>query len=603
MATPAVTPQPTAWDEQGNPVQPQQSNATGATAWDEQGNPVAAGAGQDQGTDWEKEITNLPVTVAQEVGDTAKGAFDMASAPAKHLGKAIQALAKGNFAEAGTHFLNSLHAAEGGEVADSILQSSKQAKDRMMESAKKGDALGTAQHAAGMVPGASQVDDAMTRYQENPDTKGLVHVIATALPMILPGASRLAKGELAGGAEVAEGAEGPVQKAVSEGAAEGGSAVEAEAAKSVGKAGLEEGTEAKPATTTRTPAREMELAPATKEEIPARKMSTPSKAPEPVDLQPGIRQAMNKVAEKEGLKPIPESTDIRDVPKALSDQLYFRSKAGFDAVKKATGVDINILKDQMYDLRLKIDSTFDNPDLEGKLIERMNALDDQAQSALQEAEKQGVNVRQPLEDWKKMHAASEYGTAVRQSAEGRYGVINPDKYAPKVEKMYRSNSPTQPGRLQQLAGNEVAEGIRNDAYAAQETQEAIKNYKPPTDTMVPGTTIKNPALKLKTPASVTKTEAVPATESKALYDLVRPNVKGKLLTDGARTNWAKVQDSFDALKPEEVKARFKNPEQVRDLIHTQARNQMLKTIAKVGGIGAAASALGISQWMAHRLLE
>jgi hypothetical protein len=42
MATPAVTPQATAWDEQGNPTQPQQPAATSASAWDEQGNPVTS---------------------------------------------------------------------------------------------------------------------------------------------------------------------------------------------------------------------------------------------------------------------------------------------------------------------------------------------------------------------------------------------------------------------------------------------------------------------------------------------------------------------------------------------------------------------------------
>ena len=140
----------------------------------------------------------------------------MLASPAIHMKNALTSLAHGNFSEAGGHFLQALNAAQGGEVADSVLQSSKQAKDRMMESAKKGDALGTAQHAAGMVPGASQVDDAMTKYQENPDTKGLIHVITTALPMLMPGAGKLA-GKVGEGAEAGEVAEPGLVKQIIKG--------------------------------------------------------------------------------------------------------------------------------------------------------------------------------------------------------------------------------------------------------------------------------------------------------------------------------------------------------------------------------------------------
>lgn len=138
------------------------------------------------------DLDTISDALEQEMKKAVGGVGEMVTAPAKHMKNAVVSLAKGNFSEAGTHFLNSIHAAEGGEIIDAQLQSSKAAKDRMMEAAKKGDALATAQHAAGVVPGASQVDQAMTEYQENPTTQGLIHVLATALPMILPGASRLA---------------------------------------------------------------------------------------------------------------------------------------------------------------------------------------------------------------------------------------------------------------------------------------------------------------------------------------------------------------------------------------------------------------------------
>jgi hypothetical protein len=76
MATPAVTPQPTAWDEQGNPVQAQQPAASGATAWDEQGNPIAQQAAQPQGdylSKTEEFIHGAAGGAAEEAWNQAKG--------------------------------------------------------------------------------------------------------------------------------------------------------------------------------------------------------------------------------------------------------------------------------------------------------------------------------------------------------------------------------------------------------------------------------------------------------------------------------------------------------------------------------------------------
>jgi hypothetical protein len=73
-----------------------------------------------------------------------------------------------------------------GQVIDAQIKSSGQAKDRMLAAAKKGDALGVAQHAAGIVPIASQVDDAMSRYQSDPSRENLAHVVTAAIPAFVP---------------------------------------------------------------------------------------------------------------------------------------------------------------------------------------------------------------------------------------------------------------------------------------------------------------------------------------------------------------------------------------------------------------------------------
>lgn len=80
MATPAVTPQATAWDENGQPVQAQQPAATGATAWDEQGNPV-----QQQAPPTQSDPDEIPET---SYGEATWGAV-------KNLGKDTVGAVKG----------------------------------------------------------------------------------------------------------------------------------------------------------------------------------------------------------------------------------------------------------------------------------------------------------------------------------------------------------------------------------------------------------------------------------------------------------------------------------------------------------------------------
>jgi hypothetical protein len=69
-------------------------------------------------------------------------------------------------------------------------QSSAQAKAKMMEAAKKGDTLAAVQHAAGIMPLASQVDAAMDAYRENPTRENLAHVVSSSIPAFVPALSK-----------------------------------------------------------------------------------------------------------------------------------------------------------------------------------------------------------------------------------------------------------------------------------------------------------------------------------------------------------------------------------------------------------------------------
>ena len=79
--------------------------------------------------------------------------------------------------------------------------SSAQAKDAMVAAARKGDTLGVIQHAAGVLPVASQVDAAMTNYQKDQTRENLAHVVSAAVPAFVPS---LVKGAVKGASAAAD---------------------------------------------------------------------------------------------------------------------------------------------------------------------------------------------------------------------------------------------------------------------------------------------------------------------------------------------------------------------------------------------------------------
>jgi len=171
MATGAVTPPP------------------GYTLEDQQQPTPPPGYTIDQGDQQPSAETHgFWSTVGSDIKGAAEGVAETVAEPAVHLKNAVTSLAKGDYEGAAMHFLNSLASDPAAKIIDQQLQSSKQAKDRMMEAAKSGDSLAVAQHAAGMVPGANMVDDAMTKYQQEPSRENLAHVMTTAIPLLLPGA-------------------------------------------------------------------------------------------------------------------------------------------------------------------------------------------------------------------------------------------------------------------------------------------------------------------------------------------------------------------------------------------------------------------------------
>ena len=135
----------------------------------------------------------------------------------------------------------------------------------------------------------------------------------------------------------------------------------------------------------------------------------------------------------------------------------------------------------------------------------------------------------------------------------------------RLVKDYSPQEGGKPGRLVQAVGEENAHSMLSHTSAAQVAENKLLTSE----------IAKNPDF-----------SGLPATESKALREIIRPNVAaGKLY--GTNVDWKGALDDFDKLTPEELKARFSNPSAVRQSLRRQATIGNIKTAGKVGlGLGS-----------------
>jgi len=301
--------------------------------------------------------------------------------------------------------------------------------------------------------------------------------------------------------------------------------------------------------------------------LPAGKPATVAPTAEDIQptLQQGIRDTVNKVAEENGLNPVTKS--IRDIGKELGDQFYARSKDTFKQVQDATGVNPTEVQNKICTLNDKIEAAVDDPEKAGQLEQQKLSLENTAEKAFNDAKAKGIDVEQARSDWKKYNASYEFGQHVRASAEGTMNAptINPNKLAPRLQKFSESTSPTQAGRLQQLAGEDNAVALVEHAENARTAIHDIKEFKPSSPT-----------------------------GQKALDEIVRNNTEGKssIARGGkviGKTDWNGVVKNFENLTPEEQTLRFGNDvPKVRQYLGRQALKQNTLKLLKYGaGVGTA----------------
>ncbi len=534
-----------------------------------------------------------------EVGDVAEGTkkfldnivgYKASDAAKDHMAKGYSAIKDGNVSEAQFHLRSAAEDIVENHPLSELLKaqwdSSMRNLEATKEAMKKKDHLSTVQHAAGIMPVASIVSDAMDKAVAEPTLHNIMHAVVTGGLALLPGAMKgMSKaGEvgtetapLANSAEDSAATEPPTTGTntgvthaydPSTGEIKPVSKAEQVAQKSVAKAGLDKGEAATPAQTVTTPSKTIKT-------VETEPTSPPSGTMHEAILQHQIRTQINRVAQENGLEQIPQDVDIRNAAQDLSDQFYNRSKAGFKQVKDATGVDLNFIHDQIKDLQYRKALTFADPDKEGAIIEKINALNDEAVKAMQDAEAKGIDTKQPLSDWGKSKMASDYQQDLRASTDPhqKIGTLDPGKYVKRVEKRTLSDPrfPNADPRLNQLFGDEGAGAMRDDAYAADQVNQAIKTFKPEKGTT---TTTKIAGTKTVIPAT-------PATESQALYDLVRKNTGMRWESLGlTRTNWYQTLKDFDALPEATLKAEFRDPAAVRKFLAWERTKQLSLAAAR-----------------------
>ena len=196
MANGTITPPAGFVLEDQAPTQAQQTPNSQSSPVGNNSNTITPPAGfvletpHDQTQPTQQQAPSEPsmlATAASDLYGMGQGVVQMAATPAMHIADAVQHVRNGDYSKAIGSVLQSMASDPADTIADQQLQSSKLAATRMIEAAKKGDALAVAQHFAGIVPGASQVDAAMTNYQNNPSRANLIHVITSAAPILVPG--------------------------------------------------------------------------------------------------------------------------------------------------------------------------------------------------------------------------------------------------------------------------------------------------------------------------------------------------------------------------------------------------------------------------------
>jgi hypothetical protein len=298
------------------------------------------------------------------------------------------------------------------------------------------------------------------------------------------------------------------------------------------------------------------------------------------NLQTGLRETWNNVADDNGVPRSAANVSIREAGQQVGDSIYARSKASYKLIDDATDGEFQPNADALKNVNLKLRDIAGTDDAaEAKLMAQKQRLEWQQDQLFDQAADNGVSkdtVQSAKNDFHKAQAIYDTNHQIRMTTTGLPPEVagaldNPEvvKSGNLMNRLVKDYSPEEggkPGRLVQAVGDENAHSMLSHTSAAQVAENKLLA------TVIDN----NPDF-----------SALPATESKALREIIRPNVKaGKVY--GTNVNWKGALDDFDKLTPQEQNARFSNPGAVRQSLRSQATLHNIKLGAKVGtGLGSA----------------
>ncbi|HEY1804954.1 MAG TPA: hypothetical protein VGG45_10790 [Terracidiphilus sp.] len=209
------------------------------------------------------------------------------------------------------------------------------------------------------------------------------------------------------------------------------------------------------------------------------------------ELQNSLRKILSDVGAENGIT-IPDGTAVRDIAEHLGHALKSKGSALYKSIDNALGgTRFQTFDEQLSNVRnaLRNDTGIDH-DYTGRLIERVNDLEDAKAAARQTAIGKGIDPRdfqQADNFWRQGSAIQDLSSKIRQSTSGlpdnlKNGtkaasaangeVVSPNKLSPKIHSLRDS------GRLSQAIGpNRSDELLRQVESARARTADIANNQK------------------------------------------------------------------------------------------------------------------------------
>lgn len=197
------------------------------------------------------------------------------------------------------------------------------------------------------------------------------------------------------------------------------------------------------------------------------------------ELQGSLRQILGEVAAENGVT-VPKDIAVRDLADHVGNQLKSKGSALYKDIDNSLGgTRFQTFDEQISNVRkaLRNDTGVDH-DLTGRLIERLNDLEDSKAAAIKTAIEKGIDPRdfqQANQYWRQGSALQDFGLRLRRATSGlpdnlkdgsnaanaaKGEIVSPNKLSPSIHSLRDS------GRLSQAVGPQRADELLRQVESA-----------------------------------------------------------------------------------------------------------------------------------------